>query len=148
VAFNATPQMGQRPSKMVQLFFAEALIQRRTVGRPVSMLQNSLSCMRKGRMMKKIAALILVLALVFTFGPVACEKEGPAEKAGKKVDETMEKAADKAEEAGDAIENEAEEADKKIDETMEKASDKAEEAGDAIKNKMDDAKEEVEKKME
>jgi hypothetical protein len=25
VAFNATPQMGQRPSKMVQLFFAEAL---------------------------------------------------------------------------------------------------------------------------
>jgi hypothetical protein len=25
VAFNATQQMGQRPSKMVQLFFAEAL---------------------------------------------------------------------------------------------------------------------------
>lgn len=33
----------------------------------------------------------------------ACKKEGPAERAGKKIDETVEKAGDKIEEAGDKV---------------------------------------------
>ncbi|MFZ7110658.1 MAG: hypothetical protein ACOWYE_03160 [Desulfatiglandales bacterium] len=32
-----------------------------------------------------------------------CEKEGPAEKAGEKIDETIEEAGEKMEEAGDKI---------------------------------------------
>ena len=33
----------------------------------------------------------------------ACKKEGPAERAGKKIDETIEKAEDKIEEAGEKV---------------------------------------------
>lgn len=37
----------------------------------------------------------LVLATLVAAGLAACREEGPAEKAGKKVDETLEKASDK-----------------------------------------------------
>jgi hypothetical protein len=33
----------------------------------------------------------------------ACKKQGPAERAGEKIDKTIEKAGDKIEEAGDKI---------------------------------------------
>jgi hypothetical protein len=33
----------------------------------------------------------------------ACKKEGPAERAGKKIDKTIEKAGDKIEEAGEKV---------------------------------------------
>ena len=45
----------------------------------------------------------------------ACKKEGPAERAGKKIDETVEKAGEK------------------IEESAEKAGDKIEEAGEKVK---------------
>ena len=45
----------------------------------------------------------------------ACKKEGPAERAGKKIDETVEKAGEK------------------IKESAEKAGDKIEEAGEKVK---------------
>jgi hypothetical protein len=45
----------------------------------------------------------------------ACKKEGPAERAGKKIDETVEKAGEKTKEA------------------VEKAGDKIEEAGEKVK---------------
>jgi predicted small lipoprotein YifL len=45
----------------------------------------------------------------------ACKKEGPAERAGKKIDETVEKTGEK------------------IKESTEKAGDKIEEAGDKVK---------------
>ncbi len=45
----------------------------------------------------------------------ACKKEGPAERAGKKIDEFVEKAG------------------KKIEESAEKAGDKIEEAGEKVK---------------
>lgn len=47
----------------------------------------------------KYALVALSTATVFTL--VACEKEGPAEKAGKKLDEAVEKAGDKIEDATD-----------------------------------------------
>jgi hypothetical protein len=58
--------------------------------------------------------------LVFCSGMIivsftACKKEGPAERAGKKIDETVGKAG------------------KKIDESAEKAGDKIEEAGKKLK---------------
>ena len=47
----------------------------------------------------------MVLASALTIGGFACEeKEGPAEKAGEKIDETVEEAGDKIEEAGDKVE--------------------------------------------
>jgi hypothetical protein len=68
-------------------------------------------------MMKKAPALALILfAAVFAYG---CEKKGPAEKAGEKIDDTMTEAMDKAEEAGEKIEEAAEEAGEKIEEASE-----------------------------
>ncbi|HBP89623.1 MAG: hypothetical protein KC592_14405 [Nitrospira sp.] len=52
---------------------------------------------------------VLVL-LCFTgslLGVMACEQEGPAERAGERVDESMEKAGEKMEEAGENIQDSA-----------------------------------------
>lgn len=48
----------------------------------------------------KIIIIGSVVAL-FTLGPIACEKQGPAEKAGKKIDETFDAVKDKVKEATD-----------------------------------------------
>ena len=53
----------------------------------------------------------------------ACEQEGPAERAGEKVDETVEEAKKTIEEAGD-----------KMQETAEKAGEKIEEAGEEMQH--------------
>lgn len=45
-----------------------------------------------------------MLLLAMSVGLVACEKEGPAERAGEKVDEAVEKAGDQMEEAADKVE--------------------------------------------
>ncbi len=46
---------------------------------------------------------IMVLVMAFSFGLASCEKEGPAEKAGKKMDNAMEKMGDQLEKAGDKV---------------------------------------------
>lgn len=43
----------------------------------------------------------MMFAALFSLGLVACEKEGPAERAGKAVDEAVEKAGDKLDDARD-----------------------------------------------
>ena len=62
---------------------------------------------------KKLITLIVLSLSIFAF--TACESKGPAEKAGEKIDQTMEKASDTAKEATEAVK------------------DKAEEVGDAVK---------------
>jgi hypothetical protein len=47
--------------------------------------------------------LALVFGVALCFALAGCEKEGPAEKAGKKIDKVIEKAGEKAEEAGDKV---------------------------------------------
>ena len=51
-------------------------------------------------MLKNLMCLFL---FIFALGRSACEKEGPAEKAGEKLDEAVEEAGEKLEEAGDKI---------------------------------------------
>ena len=63
--------------------------------------------------LKKTITLIVLSLSIFAF--TACESKGPAEKAGEKIDQTMEKASDTAKEATEAVK------------------DKAEEVGDAVK---------------
>ena len=41
------------------------------------------------------------------FGALGCEQEGPAERAGERVDESMEKAGEKMEQAGENIQDSA-----------------------------------------
>lgn len=63
----------------------------------------------------RIPALALILfAAVFASG---CEKKGPAEKAGEKIDHAYSEAMEKAEEAGEKME----EAGEKIDEALREA---------------------------
>lgn len=47
-----------------------------------------------------------ILTGLLVMGLSACEKEGPAEKAGKAIDETAADIADKAEDAKEAVEKE------------------------------------------
>ena len=72
-------------------------------------------------MMKKLPALaLIVFAALFA---AACEKKGPAEKAGEKIDHAYSEATEKAEEAGEKMEKAAE----KVEEALE-------EAEEAVKN--------------
>jgi hypothetical protein len=64
---------------------------------------------------KKIAVVAVVIIFVLAF--VACEQEGPAEKAGERIDEAVEEAGNEIEEAGDAVEEKAEEVKEKAEET-------------------------------
>jgi hyperosmotically inducible periplasmic protein len=63
--------------------------------------------------LKKIIMVFFSCMIIVSF--TACKKEGPAERAGKKVDETVEKAGEK------------------IKESAEKAGDKIEKAGEKVK---------------
>lgn len=56
--------------------------------------------------MPNILRLMVIVAIFFSIGFVAigCEKKGPAEKAGEKIDQAVEDAGDQIEEAGDAVE--------------------------------------------
>jgi hyperosmotically inducible protein len=66
-------------------------------------------------MVARILALTLILVVaVFAYG---CEKKGPAEKAGERIDHAYSEAMEKAEEAGEKIE----EAGEKIEEALEEA---------------------------
>jgi hypothetical protein len=64
--------------------------------------------------LKKIVLVLFSCMIMVSF--TACKKEGPAERAGKKMDEAVEKAGEK------------------IKESAEKAGDKIEEAGEKVKD--------------
>lgn len=49
-----------------------------------------------------ITALMMIILMV---GVSGCTKEGPVEKAGKKVDKTIEKAGDQIEKAGEKVQD-------------------------------------------
>ena len=51
-----------------------------------------------------------VLFTASLFFGVACEKKGPAERAGERIDESMEDVGDKAEDIGDKIEDKLDDA--------------------------------------
>jgi len=57
-------------------------------------------------MNKFIQGVISVLAMiVLTAGLSGCTKEGPVEKAGKKIDQTVEKAGEHIEKAGEKVQD-------------------------------------------
>jgi hypothetical protein len=55
--------------------------------------------------MKKFAqsTITALIVIVLMLGLSCCTKEGPAEKAGKEIDKTVEKAGDQIEKAGDKV---------------------------------------------
>ena len=76
----------------------------------------------------KSTKLVGVSTLII-FGLGACDKPGPAETAGKKIDSSMENAGQKIETAADKVGN-------KIGDTANKVGDKVENTADKVENKM------------
>jgi hypothetical protein len=72
---------------------------------------------RKESLMKNWVALLTVMIIAVTFGCSKPKEEGPAEKAGKQLDQTMEKAqssaSEKMKELGKAVERAGEDLEKK-----------------------------------
>jgi hypothetical protein len=54
-------------------------------------------------MKKFVQSVITALMIVMMVGLSGCTKEGPVEKAGKKVDKAIEKAGDQTEKAGEKV---------------------------------------------
>jgi hypothetical protein len=63
---------------------------------------------------RKLAILLLAVGLGFGIG--ACERKGPAERAGENVDKAVERAGDKVERAGEKVGGAAERAGDKVEE--------------------------------
>lgn len=57
----------------------------------------------------KTLAKYIALLVIPAFALIACEQEGPAEKAGEKIDNAVDKAKEKVEEAGDKVEEKTDE---------------------------------------
>ena len=76
------------------------------------------------------AAIVLSVAVA---GLAACGEKGSAERAGKKIDNTVEK-------VGEKIDNTVEKVGEKIDDTVEKVGEKMEETGGKIKKAAKDVK--------
>lgn len=59
---------------------------------------------RRTPMRKFVLSVITVLmTIVLMVGPFGCTKEGPVEKAGKKIDKAIEKAGEQIEKAGEKV---------------------------------------------
>lgn len=54
----------------------------------------------------KLAITALMLASASLLALIGCEQEGPAERAGEKIDEAVESAGERLEEAGDKVREE------------------------------------------
>ena len=67
---------------------------------------------------KHITTVISAVLMMFTL--VACDQQGPAEKAGEKIDNAAEKAADTMEKAKDKVKDTAEDAADKTEDAMDK----------------------------
>jgi hypothetical protein len=69
-------------------------------------------------LVKKIILVFFSCMIIVSF--IACKKEGPAERAGKKIDGTVEKAGKKIEEPAEKAGNKIEEAGEKVKESTKK----------------------------
>jgi len=67
------------------------------------------------------ATVFIAVALFLMVGMIGCDTQGPAEKAGQKIDQSVEEVKDAAEEAGDKLTGQgpAEELGEKIDDSVE-----------------------------
>ncbi|MCB1684163.1 MAG: hypothetical protein KDI31_06750 [Pseudomonadales bacterium] len=85
--------------------------------------------------MRRMAVLAAgALLSVFLIG---CEKEGPAERAGESIDETVDDVRDRIGEAGDSIDDMA-------DDARDAVEDAADDAGDALRDARDEVEDAVE----
>lgn len=82
------------------------------------------------KQLKHILIILTGLSVLLSF--TACEDEGPAEKAGEKIDKMVEQSKESLEKAGDTMQEKAEEAGEKIEEGMKKTGEKIEEAGEQL----------------
>ena len=91
-------------------------------------LERTPATHKEEKMRKKLFTLMLAMLFMFMGAVVGCDSQGPAEKAGEKIDETAESLKESADEIGDEITGEgpAEEMGEKIDEAAEEIEEAAE----------------------
>jgi polyhydroxyalkanoate synthesis regulator phasin len=63
-------------------------------------------------LLKRLLTIMVLILSISVFS--ACESKGPAEKAGEKIDQVVEKTTDKAKEVTDDVKEKAEEAGKEV----------------------------------
>ena len=68
--------------------------------------------------LKNIILVFFISMIIVSF--TACKKEGPAERAGKKIDETVEKTGEKIKESTEKVGDKIEEAGEKVKESTKK----------------------------
>jgi hyperosmotically inducible protein len=74
---------------------------------------------------KMLRTFTLTACLLCALGLAGCDREGPAEKAGERIDKSMERAGDKIERAGEKMEQAARNAGEKVEQAGEKMQEKA-----------------------
>ena len=75
--------------------------------------------------MKLLKKFVILFGLAIFFAlATGCEEQGPMEKAGEQIDETIEKAGEKIEEGGEEIQEAVEDARDEIEESTEKMQNK------------------------
>jgi len=95
--------------------------------------------LKKNVMLKRTP--IIAVLIISLFLSSCAEKEGPAEKAGKKVDETFQNVKDKSKDLGDDLSD-------KVDDIKDNAKDKMDDLKDDAEDKIDDLKEDAEELVE
>jgi hypothetical protein len=97
-----------------------------------------ISMNRQGDPMKTLTGIVTAMALAMALGCSKKEDEGPAERAGKQMDEAVEETKDytseKMDEAGDAMEEAGDYTSEKMDEAREYTGEKMEDMGDAMED--------------
>lgn len=94
----------------------------------------------------KVSKVLIVPVLFFmAIAMASCSDEGPAERAGKKVDEAVEETGDTFRKAGEKVDETVDETKDKMKEAAEETGDILEKAGDKIEEAADKAEEAVEK---
>jgi hypothetical protein len=94
------------------------------------------------------AAAGLIAAFAFAGASVGCREEGPAERAGKALDEAAEDAQEGLEDLADQGEGAFEDAGEAVDEAIDDAGDALEDAGEAAEETYDEAKQATKEALE
>lgn len=69
---------------------------------------------------------------------IGCEQEGPAERAGESIDETVDDVRDRIDEAGDSIDDMADDARDAVEDAADDAEDSLQDAREKVKDAVDD----------
>ena len=81
---------------------------------------------------------LLAAGALLSLSLLGCERQGPAERAGESIDETVDEVRDQMDEAGDSLDDMADDAQDAVEDAADDAADSLRDARDAVKDKVDE----------